>query len=582
MYNIPLQMTTLLKRVERPRELKWYQAGAMLYGDWGTSKAYVLGIAFALCGHGSWLLLGLMSALTALVGLCYITICRVYPDGGGVYSSVKHRSQLLAVVGALLLIADYVVTASISAFEAFHYFNFSNPTLWAIFSLVMIGTINWVGPTKGGSIAALIGILASLAAGILFFATLPSLPHVELVWPRGGLWHHWTNFVGIVLALSGVEAIANMTGIMEEPVEKTSKKAIWPVLIEVSLVTFLLGIAMNAIPGLTGHTEDMLRVLADHYIGPWYGELISIFFGFLLLSACNTAITDLVNIQFLMAKDRELPSVFSKLNRYGMPVIPLIVATAVPSLVLAFEHDLVGLAALYAIGVVGAITLNLWSTGTNFDLPLSKKERGFLYFAGTILFLIELTIAVQKHSALFFASTVLGTGLALRQAAKALIPVPVPLTVSAVNVLTVSEAKEISPLYRSSSLVALRTLNLRLLEETALRMKALRENSVYLNYVEETPPARELPIELEPSPDSLELLGKAQEIMEKQGITAIPVWQAGENPGRLIAHAARELDVNTVMIGTTQRSALVGLLRGDVFRTLAKHLPRECHLVITG
>ena len=74
----------LLKKVERPRELKWFQAGAMLYGDWGTSKAYVLGIAFALSGHASWFFLGLMSALTALVGICYMIVCRSYPDGGGV------------------------------------------------------------------------------------------------------------------------------------------------------------------------------------------------------------------------------------------------------------------------------------------------------------------------------------------------------------------------------------------------------------------------------------------------------------------------------------------------------------------
>src|SRR4051812_34653718 len=99
----------LVKKVERPRELKWFHAGAMLYGDWGTSKAYVLGIAFALSGHASWVFLGLMSLLTSLIGICYMVICRIYPDGGGVYSSVKHRSQLLAVIGALLLVADYVV-----------------------------------------------------------------------------------------------------------------------------------------------------------------------------------------------------------------------------------------------------------------------------------------------------------------------------------------------------------------------------------------------------------------------------------------------------------------------------------------
>ena len=56
----------------------------------------------------------------------------------------------------------------------------------------------------------------------------------------------------------------------------------------------------------------------------------------------------------------------------------------------------------------------------------------------------------------------------------------------------------------------------------------------------------------------------------------------GENPGKVIARTAQELGVKTVMIGATKRSALVNLLRGDVFRNLATNLPRDCHLVISG
>lgn len=575
-------MAVLLKKVERPRELKWFQAGAMLYGDWGTSKAYVLGIAFALAGHASWFFLGLMSALTAMVGVCYMVICRTNPDGGGVYSSVKSRSQTLAVIGAFLLIADYVVTASLSALDAFHYFNFPHPELWAIGAILLIGVINWVGPTKGGDVAAIIGLLASVAASVLFFSTLPHLPYVELRWPEGSWLKNWSNFVGIVLALSGVEAVANMTGIMKEPLESTSKRAIWPVLLEVSTLTFLLGIAMNAIPGLTDHTGDMLRALGIYYVGPWYGHLISVIFGFLLLSAANTAIGSFVSVQFLLAKDRELPAVFARLNRFGMPSVALVVATFVPILVLYAEHDLVRLASFYAIGVVGAITLNLGATATNFEISLKRRERALLFVGAGILLLIELTIAIQKHNALLFALTVLSVGLVLRFAAKRIVLVPVPEVIPAVNVLSVSEAKEIAPLYRSSALVAIRTLNPFLFEEAALRVKAKGENSIYLVYVEESPPSRELPKEWEPSLESLELLEKAQKEMEKKGITAVPIWRLGENPGRLIADAAKELEVDTVMIGTTRRSALVNLLRGNVLQTLAKNLPRECHLVISG
>jgi hypothetical protein len=41
-----------------------------------------------------------------------MAICRHYPDGGGVYASVHHRSKVIAIVGAFLLVADYIVTAS--------------------------------------------------------------------------------------------------------------------------------------------------------------------------------------------------------------------------------------------------------------------------------------------------------------------------------------------------------------------------------------------------------------------------------------------------------------------------------------
>ncbi len=38
---------------ERPRELRWYHAAGLLFGDWGTSRLYVLPDAtLVLPGHG--------------------------------------------------------------------------------------------------------------------------------------------------------------------------------------------------------------------------------------------------------------------------------------------------------------------------------------------------------------------------------------------------------------------------------------------------------------------------------------------------------------------------------------------------
>src|SRR6476660_8054200 len=111
-----------LLSAERPRNVRWTEAAGLLFGDWGTSRLYVLGLALFFAGRTSFWLILLMSLLILAVGWAYTQICRIYPDGGGVYTAAKHKSRTLAVVGALLLFADYTVTASLSALDAFHYF----------------------------------------------------------------------------------------------------------------------------------------------------------------------------------------------------------------------------------------------------------------------------------------------------------------------------------------------------------------------------------------------------------------------------------------------------------------------------
>src|SRR5262245_18610690 len=164
----------MLATGERPRELRWYHAGPMLFGDWGTSRLYVLGLAFAFNGRASFWFILLMSLLLVGVGWSYEIICRLFPDGGGVYSSARHRSQLLAVIGGLLLCADYVVTASLSCLGAFHYLD---PVLspfglapfrvmglvpieavFAAGAILLIGLANFPGPTKTGTVAMYIAV----------------------------------------------------------------------------------------------------------------------------------------------------------------------------------------------------------------------------------------------------------------------------------------------------------------------------------------------------------------------------------------------------------------------------------------
>ena len=246
---------------KRPRNVDTPRAAAILYGDWGTSKAYVVGLAFAVAGYSSFWLIAAMCLLTALVGVNYMVICRLYPDGGGVYASVRHRSEIVSIVGAFLLIADYIVTAAISAFAAFSYLRVPYPAWFAAGAIVFIGLLNIFGPRATGGLAFLVSLPTFIVVLLLGLFCLPHLGEAarNLHPLTGGFGVNWQSFVGIVLALSGVEAIANSTGVMrldpgstaEKPsVSKTSTPALFMVLLEVCFFTALLAFAMHALPGL--------------------------------------------------------------------------------------------------------------------------------------------------------------------------------------------------------------------------------------------------------------------------------------------------------------------------------------------
>jgi amino acid transporter len=161
----------------RPRNVD-SRAAAILYGDWGTSKAYVIGMAFAVGGYGSFWLIAAMCVLTALVGVNYMAICKHYPDGGGVYASVRHRSEIISIVGAFLLIADYIVTAALSALSAFDYLRVPHPEIWAALAILFIGGLNYFGPKHTGGLAFLVSVPTVVV--VLVLAAFCHPP------PRGG------------------------------------------------------------------------------------------------------------------------------------------------------------------------------------------------------------------------------------------------------------------------------------------------------------------------------------------------------------------------------------------------------------
>jgi amino acid transporter/nucleotide-binding universal stress UspA family protein len=661
----------------RPRNLDAKRSAAILYGDWGTSKAYVIGLAFAFAGYSSFWLILAMCVLTAVVGLNYIFICNHYPDGGGVYASVRHRSEIISIVGAFLLIADYIVTAALSALSAFQYLGVPHPEKFAALAIAVIGGLNWFGPKHTGGLAFLVSIPTFAVVVLLGIFSIPHLPEaVHSIAPlRGGLTANWPKFVSIVLALSGVEAVANSTGIMkldrdstpQKPsVSRTSTPAILWVMAEVVFFTAFLGLAMEALhlkivthdfldptidlhhpgvnaPGNPGVRDYMLRymgqVFVSHAFGPAAGHVmgvvVSIVFGVLLLSAVNTAVGALISTMYLMARDREVPIVFRRLNNFGVPTWGLAVSAAIPLILVLLVSDLSGLAELYAVGVVGAIATNLGACSTDGKLGLRLWERSIMFGTFLVMLLIELSLFVEKPSARVFAVTVLAIGLILRalareqaqrgvfavvlvmviglfiddvhagvlavtimaallilrglvgernlkkqgQAAVTSGPPPVaapePARPREEPILPVStrEAASKSPL-----LCAVRGIGKTL--DFALEEAREGNRPLYLLFVREQPliTSEDRKRKWPEDSEARDIFAYARD--HADGVVVLPGYAVSDSPADTIVDFAATIGASRVLLGAPARSGLITLLRGNIIRQVSAALPEDINLLI--
>ena len=575
---------------QRPRNVGWKQAAGLLYGDWGTSRLYVLGLAFFFARGASLWLIGAMSLLILAVGWAYTQICRIYPDGGGVYTAAKHKSQLLAVIGALLLFADYVVTASLSSLDGFHYFGLGHeasllslrsPGLWAIVSIIVIGGFNLLGPKHTGAFAIIAGLGMIFITLLITAFALPQIDwqnfperirHMNESPP-----HLWIHFVSIVLALSGVEAIGNLTGVMRKPVAVTARKAIWTVAIEVAIFNILLAAAMvmrlsdaqNA-----DHKEDMLAFLASGYVGAWGEIAVRVLGGVLLLSACNTVITDMISVQYLLSRDGELPAIFQKLNRFGVPYVPAIVATVVPCFVLVISHDLEHLAALYAIGVVGAVAINVTLVSTHPRMRRTWRKLGALGL-GLFLMLIWVTLACTKLHALAFVCIVMAVGLIGRAVTKHV----ARRKGEKPSLLRQAILEQLKPEVLAKQRIMIGTYGSVELAPAALECAKSSNAVLVVCFVRQ--------VSLSYKYGSEQMLGidtdlAAQrtfasflEVGHDLGVPIIPVYDTGSDAAIVMAENAAIYGCSRVLIGTSRKGAVYHLIKGHFQQRLEALLPPD-------
>jgi nucleotide-binding universal stress UspA family protein len=303
----------------------------------------------------------------------------------------------------------------------------------------------------------------------------------------------------------------------------------------------------------------------------------------------------------MMARDRELPAPFAALNNWGMPLVPLVLSTLVPLFVVLWVADVGHLADLYAIGVVGAVAINLGSCCTNRDIALGKFERAGMALLSMLMIGIWITIAIEKPHALIFAMTIMGAGMAARWTVRnrsqirswVLAPVQNPLLTPATIAPSVTpplqprskteptrpRAESKPPVRRimvatgGSVELFLYALNHAKAQNAELFVLFIRHLAIATMGSSNDPDAAL-------DPEAVDLFGYAATQAAEAGMPVHCLYALAWDVADAILDFAVTYGVDELVLGASKRGALWHTMKGDVIQGVAEYLPERINLLI--
>jgi amino acid transporter/nucleotide-binding universal stress UspA family protein len=607
---------TLFERAGASGRLGFMLAWAVVFADIGTSIYYVPGILFLESGGRSPNPAAAFVLATGLVFILlsfkYVEVSARYPDGGGVVSVASDAfGPMVGCLGGILICVDYFLTGATSSVTGLQYLSGMFPSLegWivpaACGAVIFLGCLNVVGIRESASLTAVLA-LSSLLVNVTVlgvvavrldraqwhlvleqFTSIRSLP----------LRHTMIGFASSWLAFSGLESISQLAPALREPRQQTALRAMLLVIAGILITSPIITAFETALlDAATAKPERFLFELGGQF-GPGALKVaIVLTASTLLMGAANTAIIGCYHVFLALVRLGYMPSwLAERSRRFNTPHRAIAISVIVPVAVIIFSRGKIELLGeLYAFGLLGAFSL----TSIGLDrIRWQERARGLGFYLGLFTSVLILgswgVNLVHKKLATLFGGSVTLIGFALAYSVRrGWIGSPRSGFVSAEaaetaggkletagDILTLAEAMDMRAIYASTTLVSMRAPNLRLFQEAAARARGKGEQAVYLLFVDEVP-GLFFPPKTGPSREAREVLSNSADFFRRAGLTAVPVWRMAHDAGASIATAARKLGVEVVMVGTSQRSAVWHLLRGNVLESLIRELPPEMRVWI--
>ena len=406
---------------------------AVVFADIGTSIYYVPGILYGQVGSRAALFVSMTLVVFVLLTIKYAEVAWRYPEGGGVVTVASRALHPYAgLVGGLLIIVDYYLTAALSALSGVLYMGVVFPVLSVpavsvaatIAAILILGGLNAVGIKESARVSAVFAVGAAVTQLVVVVLVAVSLGPSGIVHtfgqmtqgPRLGPITLVTGYAAAFLAFSGLESIAQIAPAMREPRRIVSYRAMAAVVLTMVITSPLLTLWSTTLLAPNADPNQFISLLGAHVAGPVVGYGVAIAGALLLILAANTAIIGSYHVFIALARMGFLPRILEHRNKWRhTPHWAIVAAVLVPVLVVVVAGPNTNLLGdLYAFGLLGAFVLTCFALDlVRWREASSRSPLQWIGYSIGVLTTIAVAIAFVTNLIAKPLATEFGGGLTL-------------------------------------------------------------------------------------------------------------------------------------------------------------------------
>src|ERR1700694_2296215 len=303
---------------------------AVVFADIGTSVYYVPGILYGPFGSRAALFVLMTMFVFVLLCVKYAEVTWRYPEGGGVVNvSAQALHPFAGLLGGLMILVDYFLTAALSALSGVLYLAVLLPFLNGVVlqatvgALIALCILNLLGIKESARATAIVACLAGGGQLVVVLATAIFLGPAGVLHSFSAITHGppltpillLTGYGAAFLAFSGLESVAQLAPAMREPRKRVAFRAMTAVVLTMAITSPLLTLWSTTLLDPHADPNQFISLLGAHVAGRLIGAYVAVSGSLLLVFASNTAIIGAYHVFIALGRRGFLPRALERRSR---------------------------------------------------------------------------------------------------------------------------------------------------------------------------------------------------------------------------------------------------------------------------